>query len=339
MQNDSVSVVKTHASILIESLKEQGITIKKTQALEIMSRLENRTDWNRLRARLKNLDDPKEKKLAKKTELFDCFVLLAPGGSSKTEGLKALFELECADGATSPVMICMSGDGHTLGNEKDINLDYCDSIVLKYDEFGIIEECQGPWKERFRQPHNGWIVNMVSTKKGSRVGAGLAVSQFLKAFPDALDKVPKQRVGTVMIDGFEQIKHEEASAVCRSIRQFFGRSDEAFRRLLVSSRRLMTKENAKDLEMQIKHLSPATQPYQWDTEGVSVENLAEITFHRRYGWKSESLSDPLVVADMYWLMLSMEGKMYNEERENGQSRISRILGDSSWFTDLRTSLV
>jgi hypothetical protein len=330
MQNDSVSVVKTHASILIESLKEQGITIKKTQALEIMSKLENRTDWNRLRARLKNLDEPKTKK-AKKNKL-DCMVLLAPANSRKTEALKALFELEYKDNETCPVMICMSGDGHTLGNGKDFYIHRHTRATVTYDEFGIVGDAE---IHGYITANYGLIVNLVSKHKGQRVGAGIALSQFLKSFSASVMPKLKKQVGTLMVDGFEQIEVTERGEVCSQISAFCEQNQETVRRVVLSSREVIGSSNTSDLNMNVSYVVRDIQVYP-ELEGKkNYKELGSFLYHF-YDWKSTSLSDPLIVEDMFWLMVHLDGEYLPK---NMESRIAILPGRSSWFMDFRSSLI
>jgi hypothetical protein len=336
MQNDSVSVVKTHASILIESLKEQGITIKKTQALEIMSRLENRTDWNRLRARLKNLDEPKVKNPAKKS-LLDCMVLLAPAGHQKTETLKALFELEYKDRVTKPVMICMSGDGHTLGNGGDHIIHGHDRITITYDEFGIAGELHLR-ASRYAHPH-GLIINMVSKFKGNRVGAGLAVAQFLKVYDEELTRfgIDKTGVGTLMVDGFEQIAQPETDEVTKQINVFCQQKAETLRRVVISSRAMLSSGDVLNLGMNIINLCVDICHLQLNRPQKVKEIHAKGPL-TQYEWKSESISDPAIVEDMFWLMRHRVS-IYSGGPLTDESRISIIPGRSSWFMDFKSSLI
>jgi hypothetical protein len=332
MQNDSVSVVKTHASILIESLKDLGITIKKTQALEIMSKLENRTDWNRLRARLKNLDEPQAKKPAKRNKL-DCMVLLAPANARKTEALKALFELEYKDNETCPVMICMSGDGHTLGNGRDHYIYRHTRITVTYDEFGIVGDAE--IKGASVKGNYGLIVNLVSKHKGQRVGAGLALSQFLKSFSTAVAPELEKQVGTLMVDGFEQIDLTERDGVFSQISAFCEQNQESVRRVVMSSREVISSSNASNLNMSVSYIVKNIQLYP-ELEGKKNCKELASSFHSFYHWKSSSLSDPLIVEDMFWLMVDRDGEYLPKEMD---SRISILPGRSSWFMDFRSSLI
>lgn len=333
MQNDSVSVVKTHASILIESLKEQGITIKKTQALEIMSRLENRTDWNRLRARLKNLDEPKAKKPAKKS-LLDCMIIHGPAGTQKTETLKALFELEFKDKETCPVMICMSGDGHTLGNDIDHFLHGHARINVFYDEFGISGSLglkHSPYAHS-----RGLIINLVSSVKGRRAGVGLATSQFLKAYDDSAKMISNdQDVGTLMIDGFEQIPDSETEEVASQVNLFCEQKHETVRRVVISSRKKLTKSTLSKLDMNILYLRVWTGFD--DCYDHKHRELNRCATMEGYDWRSEGIADPLIVEDMYWLMYYRFCLFPKQRDEN--SRISNIPGRSSWFMDFKSSLI
>lgn len=332
MQNDSVSVVKTHASILIESLKEQGITIKKTQALEIMSRLENRTDWNRLRARLKNLDELKTKKPAKKNKL-DCMVLLAPANSRKTEALKALFELEYKDNETCPVMICMSGDGHTLGNGKDFYISRHTRVTVTYDEFGIVGNAE--IKGYTTSGCYGLIVNLVSKHKGRRVGAGLALSQFLKSFTTSVTPELEKQVGTLMVDGFEQIEVTERGEVCSQISEFCDQNQETIRRVVLSSREVISGSDACNLNVKVSYVVRDIQFYP-ELEGKkNYKELGSLNY-KYYDWKSTSLSDPLIVEDMFWLMVHLDGEYLPKDMD---SRITILPGRSSWFMDFKSSLI
>lgn len=343
MQDDDIKVVKTHAAILIESLKSHGVVLKKSQALEVISKLENRTDWNRLRVKLQNLARPK--KPSRPTEMTKDAVFIVGGSrTDKTEILKTLFELEALECATTPILLSVGGSGHTFGSQSDDFFCKSERLTISYDRNGVIGSEELNYRSYLKNAvSKGLLVNFVSSIKGSRIGVGFAIAQVLKDHQAMLPFYCRDKVGSLLIDDFHQIGQEELIEVIDAIRGF-AESQASFIRFVATSNHGLAKAMQGQLDMKLTHLiSPRTRI----TTDVSVGTVSVLPDHEKRAERgdiaciAESLADARIVADVsFWVRyLEHHGNFYIPARNNGESRVTRIPGDSLWFRDLRASLI
>lgn len=331
MQDDDIQVVKTHASILIESLKPYGITLKKSQALEVMANLENRTDWNRLRAKLKSFIQPQRSPRAEGTKP-SAFVVPCQSDRDNTEILKTLFELEYAEGSTAPVLISVGGSGHIFEYGADTFFKKIPRVTITYDCAGIVEV-----RAPDLIPVKGLLVNLVSLTPGSRAGAGFALAQLLRCQRQHI-RLAGAQVGTVLIDDLHQINDEtELADAAHALRSYAADHIESFRRLVVTSDSEISKavQNSAGMDFhwiisQIHGRPPSADPEltHWVADYRSTRKSDR-------EWRSSSLGDASVVADISWWVWASR----NFQRENGESRISGLPGKSLWFRDVKASLI
>ena len=343
MQDDDIKVVKTHASILIESLKPHGIVLKKSQALGVMSKLENRTDWNRLRVKLQNLAKPK--KPSRPTEITKDAVFIVGGArTDKTEILKTLFELESLECATAPILISVSGSGHTFGAQSDDFFLQTERLTITYDRNGVVDAEERSYRSFQKEgASKGLLVNFVSKVKGSRVGVGFALAQLLKDHQTMFPFYFRGTIGSLLIDDFHQICKEELIEVTAAIRDFV-KDQATFIRLVATSNGGLAKPLQAQLNMNLRHImSPETRI----PTGASLETLSVLPNHeKRVGrgelaCRAESLADAGIVADVAWWVRYLEyhSGVILPTRDNGESRAARVPGNSLWFRDLRASLI
>ena len=328
MQNDYVSVAKTHASLLVESLKEQGISLQKSQALEIISNLHSRTDWNRLRARLTRLSHSKAAHGAVADQPAKAFFLFGEDGSGKTDALKTLFEIEFVDGETAPIMISVAGNGHILDAGQDEFFKKCERITLMYDEDGITDVD----KKNRSFPINksgGLLVNLVSTVKGSREGVGNALAQFLIGYESYILISGLRKFGSLLIDDYDQIEKSERLDVGLAVSQFAS-SGKDFRRLVVAAKSVMNEADCCPPGMGFMFYVADNNPNIFGYDDEYIAHSGGRT------WKSECLRDDQIVKDVY--MRSRE-KSKHIGHSNGDSRVLYLPAKSLWFNDLRASLV
>ncbi|WP_274644853.1 glyoxalase superfamily protein [Pseudomonas serbica] len=325
MQNDYVVVAKSHANLLVESLKKQGITLKKAQALEIISSLHNRTDWNRLQSKLKGLSKPGSNTKPTTINTYDAFLI--DGYSSKgvpLETLRSLFELECADGETSPVMIAVAGDGHTYNGRIDDYFNSRERLTITYDADGVVEIFHSGYSK------SGLLINLVPEKRGARHGAGLALAQFLNNTGHKYSLDFRQRIGTLMISDFGQFEEVELDGIFAAINGFALRKVNTFRRFIATTHNYKIMDYLNSIGMNAQRISyqdPAYQPSSMDT-----------SYHFQFV-RATSLEDRTIVTDtLNWLktiaMSSLEDRF-----GSGESRAKKIPGNSLWFRDLRASLL
>jgi len=328
MQNDYVSVAKTHASLLVESLKEQGILLQKSQALEIISNLHSRTDWNRLRARLTRLGHSKAAHGAVADQPAKAFFLFGEEGSGKTDALKTLFEIEFVDGETAPIMISVAGNGHITDGGQDEFFKKCERITLMYDEDGITDVD----KKNRSAPINmsgGLLVNLVSTVKGSRQGAGNALAQFLIGYESYILISGLRKFGSLLIDDYDQIEKSERLEVGLAASKFAS-SGKHFRRLVFAAKNVINKGDCCPPGMDFMFYVADNHPNIFGYDNKYVAHSGGRT------WMSECLSDDQIVKDVY--MRSREKSKHNGH-SNGDSRVLYLPAKSLWFNDLRASLV
>lgn len=343
MQDDDIKVVKTHASILIESLKPHGIVLKRSQALEVMSKLENRTDWNRLRVKLLNLAN--SKKPSRPTEATKDAVFIVGGArTDKTEILKTLFELESLECATAPILISVSGSGHTFGSQSDEFFLKSERLTITYDQNGVIDAEEQNYRIFLREAASkGLLVNFVSSKKGSRAGVGFAIAQVLKDHHAKFPYYCKGKIGSLLIDDFHQIGKEELIEVTAAIRGL-AKDQETFIRLVATSNCGLDKPLQAQLDMNLRHLmSPGARILgEVSTSTISVLPNHENRVERgELACRAESLADAGIVADVAWWVRYLEyhSGIILPTRDNGESRAARVPGNSLWFRDLRASLI
>lgn len=106
MNNQNIVTVKSQAALLTARLREFGISIKNTQAIEIASAMADSTDWNRLLARLRNFEEPG---ILPSFVLKESKILVGVPGIGKTTTLKNIFVREILEGRRVPVFICCAG--------------------------------------------------------------------------------------------------------------------------------------------------------------------------------------------------------------------------------------
>lgn len=344
MQDDDIKVVKTHASILIESLKPFGVVLKKSQALEVMSKLENRTDWNRLRVKLQNLARPK--KPSKPSETTKDAVFIVGGARTyKTEILKTLFELESMECATAPILFSVSGSGHTFGSQSDDFFRNSERLTITYDRNGVIDAEAKDYRAFLRAGGSkGLLVNFVSSIKGSRVGVGFAIAQVLKDHQAMLPFYCRDNVGSLLIDDFHQIAEDELIEVTTAIRGFAEVQASTFRRLVATSTGVIAKPLDSQFGTKVNHLlSPRTKI----TTEAGLATISTLPDHEKWisggakPFPAESLVDTRIVADVAWWVRYLEyhSPDFLTARKNGDSRAARVPGNSLWFRDLRASLI
>lgn len=325
MQNDYVVVAKGHANILVEALKSQGIPLKKAQALEIISNLHSRTDWNRLQSKLKGFTKPRSHTKSSDLGKFDAFFIDGYSANGvPLETLRSLFELECADGETRPVMIAVAGDGHTYNGRVDDYFNARERLTITYDADGVVDIHHN------RCGNRGLLINLVSEKRGSRHGAGLALAQFLnnKEHDFSLDR--RQRIGTLMISDFGQMEDIECAEVFSAINGFALRKISTFRRLIATSYNFNAVDLANDAGMNVEKISyhePVERSLKIDTRYL---------YHSVH---ATSLEDRSIVIDTLKWLRTISITTYEDQFGSGESRAKRIPGNSLWFRDLRASLL
>ena len=328
MQNDYVVVAKNHANILVEALKNQGVTLKKAQALEIISDLHSRTDWNRLQSKLKGLNKPGSQTKCSGASTFDAFFIY--GFSTKgvpLETLRSLFELECADGETTPVMIAVAGDGHTYNHVVDRYFNNRERLTITYDADGVVDISHNGYLGK------GLLINLVSEKRGKRHGAGLALAQFLNNRENKYSLDRRQRIGTLMISDFGQIEESECAEVCEAISGFSKSKISTFRRLIATTHKSNALDFVGDLGMHVKELF-----YSETAESANPTVAIDTRFMPRTIYAS-SLEDPSVVNETLTWLRAIALVAYEEYFGSTESRAKRIPGNSLWFKDLRASLL
>ncbi|MBI6882317.1 glyoxalase superfamily protein [Pseudomonas putida] len=338
MQKDDVSVVKSHASILTERLKKMGIQIKRTKALELVSELHDQSDWNRLQAKLKK-SQPKKPRASTAAAQCDAFFVVGPQLSGRTEALKTLFELECAEGHTSPVFISISGDAQVYKGEVDRFVSQRSVMTINYDSNGVKDfNPDKSFGHTVERP--GVLFNMVPVRKGDRTGVGHAIAQLFTSLSGYLPYHLRDNVGSVLVDGIHEAPEAEQELIYAGLAEMAKSFKKTFRRAVFTS----------DV--------PAAA-YVRDQLGMVVfnmihEDLCEAneeaagfwpvqSSKKPHKWASESLADREVIADIVWWSFR-NAQIYHDEwgepgRANGSSRVIPLPGRSFWYKDLRAALI
>lgn len=338
MQNDDVSAVKNHASILAERLKTMGIQIKRTQALELVSELHDQSDWNRLQAKLKK-PQTKKSRASKAENQRDVFFIVGSQGSGRTEALKTLFELECAEGCTSPMFISISGDAQIYKGEVDRFVSQRLVVTINYDSKGITDlsydQCYGYTVER-----PGVLFNMVSVRKGDRAGVGQAISQLFSRLHGTLPGHLRESVGSILVDGIYEAPEVEQEAIFLSLAEMAESFKKTFRRAVFTTD-VPAKAHVRDQIGMTLFNVIHSDLCEVNEDAVGFWPLSESRGPHK--WSSQSLADRQVIADVSWWSFR-NACIYCDEwgepgRANGSSRVIPLPGKSFWYKDLRAAVI
>jgi len=330
MQSENISAIKSHASILIEHLQRYGITLKKTQALEVVSNLHAQTDWNRVSAKLKTLGKSSASIQNKPSQpLPTCFLIGRPG-VGKTEVLKTIVQLESADKSALPVLVCLSGSAHIDGHSIDRRLPALNRWTVHYDEQGLTHVDSPD-----ALSDSGKMINFVSLIRGGRLGLKEAFVQFMREYAEQMSC---GKIGSFIIDEFARLPKEDELDVINAAVRFCAGQPVPVRQLLIASQTppiLASRAAGITPRFVVEMHYPVVMPADIPVETVMHFN----TRNFEPEWLSESASDPRLVSDIYARVLK---EIFSEDRmDRGSkgSRMSRILGNSLWFRDLRNSLI
>jgi hypothetical protein len=329
MQNEHTSSVKKLAKKLIESLQGQGIELKNTQALEIISKLQNGSDWNRLSAKLRGntLSPGKPKNLA-------ALVMVAPPGYGKSEAMRTLFEIECIDGATCPLYISLTGFAHISGNrpsERDAFLTQKDLLTVVYDRSGIVSVNAVLTTPCRVGTGKGVLVNLVANDRiKSEEGIAVTLVQLLERLEQYLPGSIANQIGSVLIDDYEMYEPKHVDAALKAIGAFLQRLPTA-RRLVISSQIALPTSSLSSLGFPLHYVvSPSS--IDWYSNDVSK-------VLKDQSWSSTSINDHAIVSDLYWQSVNtVFHRLSYLYHQNGQSRLHRLPSASPWFKDLKKAL-
>lgn len=327
MQNELVGAVKSHATILIEHLQRYGITIKRTQALEVISNLQAQTDWNRVKAKL---SDVPVKRIVDKTPvsgLLPTCMLVSRTGSGKTEVLKTIVELETADRSFFPVFICLSGAAHIDENGLDRRLPSLSRWEIQYDGNGYFHVTKPTSSSGL-----GAMINFRSRARGDRTGLKEAFLAFMGSHGSNLSTKP---IGSVLIDEFSRLQPEDETEVLETAARFCLNQQIPAKRLILAGQVPLRgqKPEEVDLSYVMEHDYPCFMPNEVPTQVVMPLNSDGFP----PDWESESPSDPRLVADIFAQVRYSLCWRRNDGSSN--SRLHHVRGNSLWFRDFRNSLV
>jgi hypothetical protein len=335
MQDDHIKAVKTHAAILIETLKPHGVALKKTEAIEIISQLQSRLDWNRLRAKLKTPVAAKPQ--ANQEATLPDAMLVVGRGMEKSEILKTLFELECAEGVTAPILVSIAGKGHTHGLGADIFFSRLPRITVSYDGSGIVsvngsDHCNG----------KGLLVNLTCSVKGSRAGAGYALSQLFNCHSSSLKEGIGLPLGSLLIDDLDQITDDlEFFEAAGAIREYAQSKSDTFRRLVATLEAGAPKNRQSCFGMNFFYpvkLEQGVPEFANPKQIIRVPKVVSSNLDI-FPFESDSLSDRSIVADICGWIWYLNSRYGDIGVGKGVSRAASVPGRSLWFSDLRASLI
>jgi hypothetical protein len=347
MQNEYVSAVKTHASVLVEHLNRYGIKLKKTQAIEVIANLQGQTDWNRVRAKLSGVEERRTPELPAGATPLRAFMLLGRPGIGKTEALKTIFELEKADSQTNPLFICLSGSAHVYLDENDTISRHTNNFDVHYSVAGIANTTG-----RIRVDNEPIFVNMVSTERGSRLGLKQALISFLIQNKDLFQNT---RIGSVLIDELHCLQADEEREIIETVAWFSASLPKPIRQLVMASQVLPSVQPAisgVELKLLVERRFPPVN--KWDFNGELAfphESVGEVYKREADGrcywrqptlsWSSKSVDDECLVKDIFSsvLLALIDEKSCARPRVNGTTRLRYVLGESLWFRDLRADLL
>lgn len=343
MKKDYVTVAKDNASVLIETLKGMGIPLKRTQALEIVSQLQARTDWNRLQAKLKEFRREPVSKPQSAMAFDACFVVARPG-EGKTETLKTLYEIECIDNQRLPILVCMAGGVHTYKMQRDLSRKMTRStrLTIQYDQDGILSCETYERTSHIADPGTGLLVNFVSSVRGERKGAGQALAQFLDQIKNYLPShLDEAKLGSLLIDEFHQIAENECDELFQSVNQYVTTHSQSFNRLVVATQVGVSQAIVQNLALKKAIFASSEIRNQFALRDVNLKHVPFMQRERHgFLWKSESFEDYRAVSDVFAVSMDIANAGPKDLRENGDSRHAHLTGlTPRWLNDLRLSLI
>ncbi|WP_338923713.1 glyoxalase superfamily protein (plasmid) [Pseudomonas silesiensis] len=329
MQNEHIAAAKNLATNLIEILAAQGIDLKRTQALEVVSKLQDHTDWNRLSAKLKGRG-----KQGKSRETA-AFALISRPGYGKTETIRALFELECADGETCPLLIDVGGCG-TLADlvGKDPFMVARDRIKLFYDNTGIVH-VEKTYTDLCREPvGRGLVVDLwpLGNYHELRKFSGVALAQFLDNPAKYVREPLLKRIGTVFLDEYHRLEDQDV-ACCEAMGRFI-KGLTNLRRVVIGTQLVLTPEATEAIGLPFCHLIPEPElvfrQHKWPWVYRALP--------KDLPWESESLDDHRVVSDLLMKSFGITNSKSPRTHPIGASRLGRLPGHVTWFKQLRDAV-
>lgn len=223
---NNIAVVKDLATNLIDQLKRQGISIKRTGALEVISHLQNHTDWNRYRAKLTSENRPRQ---LQKSDV-NTKVVLGITGVGKTEVLKSILSLEDAEGSSQSLYICFSGAGLWYEHGRDPFLPKnINRWKVTHSPCGLIEIVHP--EILVEGPH---IVNISSDRLTNQEGLLDAFRSFMTLHQADLSY---SRIGSILVDEFLRLNPALETQFFRVISDFCAIQKHPVRRLVIASQR------------------------------------------------------------------------------------------------------
>jgi hypothetical protein len=264
-------------------------------------------------------------------------MLIIGKGKEKTEILKTLFELECAEGVTAPIMVSIAGSGHTFGLEADGFFSRLPRITVTYDGAGIVnlngsDHCNG----------KGLLVNLTSSVKGSRAGVGYALNQLFNCHRTDLKAGIGLPLGSLLIDDLHQITDDfEFFEAAGAIREYAQSNSDTFRRLVATSEVDISKNRQSFFGMNFFFPVKLEQakPVSANSEQTILVQGAKSSDLDLFPCESTSLADRSIVADICGWIWYLEARFGKIGVGNGISRAARFPGHSLWYSDLRASLI
>lgn len=330
MQNELVGAVKSHATILIEHLQRYGITLKRTQALEVISNLQAQTDWNRVKAKLcaeSTQQKSAELPLPLGLERIHTCALVARPCSGKTEVLKTIACLESADGSAVPVFICLSGGGHIDNGNYDQRIPHFNRWGIHYDREGIVHI-----EKPTRMNNFGVMINFHSRVRGDRSGLKEAFIEFMRLHSTHLCENP---IGSVLIDEFSRLSPNDEIEVLEAAARFCLDLTPSARRLIIACQVPLQKHEIRGVGL--SYVTEIDYPGHFPAQ-IPMEVAAPHCYEDfAPEWVSESISDHRLVVDI--LAQVRHAICWHRNDGSSNSRLHHVRGQSLWFRDFRNSLV
>lgn len=314
---NNIAVVKDLATNLIDQLKRQGIAIKRTGALEVISQLQNHTDWNRYRAKLTSENRPRQmQKACVKTK-----VLLGRPGTGKTEALKTILSLESAEGSSHSLYFCFSGCGLWYHHEKDKFLPKkVNYWKVLYNRFGLREVIHP--EVLVDAPH---IVDMRPTETRMQEGLQEAFKSFMTRYQSDLSSV---RIGSILVDEFFRLGRDHEKQFFEVISDFCAVQKFPVRCMVISTQCELDDYSAIDTDRD--PLNYVCEQYMSKRQPYAPAEFMPIGGDKN--WRSTSLDDENLLYDIFSAVTgAIARKTKRGERENPDlGRFSYFVNGPAW---------
>lgn len=224
----SLREAKQQADRLTSRLKELGVNIKRTQALEGIAAVHNFSDWNRFQAGRNSKALPADAAHTNERSAADIIqgrgphrVLLLRPGEGKTSILTLIFAEAMREQSGVPIWIDCD-DGVSRHNIPSFVLDQTTIVTAHFDSQGNIEvlteidpDCRGIWVSLLNTEIRPYSANGLEIR-------ARALINLLALIRNEWPKLFTSRISWALFDGFSSVSGEYPTLFSNALPEFAG---------------------------------------------------------------------------------------------------------------------